>query len=505
MRLAPKLIADWPKLAWVATMRPGEEMVTVRHGPCVEAGEGWCVEAVWAGDFAKGDFDRTDLVFGTGVRLRDEGVVFVSSGTTTDRLWYCQDGEIWTVANSLPALLATIGLTMREDHHYFTDIRTITGGLANYTRTIPTTSADVSVLYFNNLLYDGREFRELDKPDGAPHFESFQDYYAFLKRTAEALADNMADASRTHSISPLTSVSSGYDASATAVIARHAGCTQAVTIRQAASFWRGSDSGEDIARSLGLSCKAYDLTAGDYPHEEAVWCVSGRASILNWTPFDYPQPLCLFFTGCRGDMVWDRTDRQVSDPFVVPSVSDMGICEFRLIRGVFHCVVPFWGLRHVNEIRAITRREEMQPWTLGTDYDRPIARRIVEEAGVPRGAFAVRKKNTSSESYFLWPYSPAARSSFKGYLRSRDVYVPPDWLVGLLWRIVTLDRLFYLNVTSKLKLWDMALRIRLRLQANRLLFHWSNHEMTAMYQRGLAAAGESADTTAQALPGRQEG
>jgi len=495
MKLETKLIAGWPKLAWVAEIPPGGERLVVHHGPCVETGEGWCVEAVWAGDFSGGDFDRTDLVFGTGVRLRDQGAVFVASGTTTDRLWYCRSGDAWRVSNSLPALLAAADLHLLADHDYLAEIRTITGGLSNYTRRIPTTSADVHVLYFNNLLYDGREFRELQKPDAAPHFQSFDDYYGFLKRTAQALAVNMSDAARTHRISALASVSSGYDAAAAAVIARHAGCTRAVTIRRATSFWRGSDSGAEIARRLGLACRAYDRTAGDYPHEEAVWAVSGRASILNWTLFDYPEPLCLFFSGCRGDMVWNRTDQSVSDPFVVPSVSDMGLCEFRLIRGVFHCVVPFWGLRHVNEIRAITRREEMQPWTLGTDYDRPIARRIIEQAGVPRGTFALRKKNTSTESYFLWPYSPTARASFKRYLRSRGVYVPPDWLVWLLRRIVALDRLIYLNVTSKLKLWDIALRIRLRLQANRLLFHWSHHEMTAMYKRPLKAAGESAETT----------
>ena len=91
MKLLTKVIREWPKLTWVAELRQGCETVSARHGPCVEVGEDYCVEAVWAGEFGAADFDRTDLVFGTGVRLRDEGVVFVASGTTTDLLWYCQD------------------------------------------------------------------------------------------------------------------------------------------------------------------------------------------------------------------------------------------------------------------------------------------------------------------------------------------------------------------------------------------------------------------------------
>ena len=57
MKLLPKLIADWPKLAWVASFADRSDTVKVCHGPMVEFGDDWCVEAVWAGDFAEGDFD----------------------------------------------------------------------------------------------------------------------------------------------------------------------------------------------------------------------------------------------------------------------------------------------------------------------------------------------------------------------------------------------------------------------------------------------------------------
>jgi len=39
--------------------------------------------------------------------------------------------------------------------------------------------------------------------------------------------------------------------------------------------------------------------------------------------------------------------------------------------------------------------EEMMPYTLNNDYDRPIPRRIAEESGVPRELFGQEKKAAS--------------------------------------------------------------------------------------------------------------
>ena len=45
-----------------------------------------------------------------------------------------------------------------------------------------------------------------------------------------------------------------------------------------------------------------------------------------------------------------------------------------------------------GKVREI-RLEEMYPYYMNTDYDKPIARRIVEEAGIPRDAFGGKNKN----------------------------------------------------------------------------------------------------------------
>ncbi|MBW2184956.1 MAG: hypothetical protein JRG71_00720 [Deltaproteobacteria bacterium] len=485
MRINSQQLDGWPKLAWVASVPLGSDTVTVLHGAMVEANDHWCVEAVWAGDFETGDFDKTDLVFGSGVRLREGKVVFVASGSSTDRIWHCCRKDTVFASNSLPALLAVAGLSLLDDHHYFRDIRTVCNGLSKYTRTIPVADGTVSVQYFNNLILEEGKLIEDEKADCAPHFGSYEDYQCFLQDTAEQLSQNMNHPERKNHVKPLTTVSSGYDSCATAVVAKYAGCTNAVTIKQSASYWRGSDSGEDVSKYLNLIPTVYNIKAKQYPWEEAVWAVSGRASILNWTQFDFPEPLCAFFTGCRGDTLWNLAENNSVDPFKVPSVSDMGIAEWRLSAGVFHVVVPFWGLRHVNELREISRSPEMKPWSVGGGYDRPIARRLVEESGVPRDAFAVLKKNSSSEEYFTWPHSSEANESFEQFLREKNIFVPPRWLVPILRNIIQFDRLFFLNVTSRYKLPDIGLRIKLRIRASWLLFHWGNEKLKDTYLAGL--------------------
>ena len=487
MELRFNKLIDWPSLSWVSSIPLTENLMTVYHGPMVETAADWFAEAVWAGDFESGNFDQTDLVFGTGARVRGEKIVFVASGTSTDRLWHCQRKGSLFVSNSLPALLAVAEIDLINEHHYFRDIRTICNGLSNYKRTIPVSDGDLNIHYFHNLIFQRGQLIEQEKPDTTPHFSCYKDYWTFLKDTSEQLSKNFNHVNRRNTIKPLASVSSGYDSCASAVVGKNAGCTHAVTITQSSSFWRGSDSGKEVAEYLGLIPMIYNIRASHYPNEAAVWAVSGRASVLNWTQFDFPKPLCAFFTGCRGDTVWDLSTKEVKNPFRVPSVSDMGIAEWRLSAGVFHVVVPFWGLRRVNELRAISHSAEMKPWSVGGSYDRPIARRIVETSGVPRNSFGVLKKNTSSEEYFTWPYSTDAKQSFRKFLHSCHTYVPPNWLVLILRKIVQLDRLIFLNVTAPLRLPDIGLRIRLRLRASWLLFHWGNNILKKTYRKGLAS------------------
>jgi hypothetical protein len=476
------MIPDWPKLAWLAKCPKNAGMITVYHGPCVETHEQWCVEAAWAGNFAEGNFDQTDLIFGSGIRCRTDQVVFVSSGTTEDRLWHCQKNEFFYASNSLPCLLAGAKLKLRDDYPYSEDIRSISSGVKKCVRSIPTVSESIQILYFHNLVYDGNHFKEVEKPDTVSSFETYSDYYNFLVSSAQILRDNLKNSNRRYPIIPLATVSTGYDSCAAAVIAKHAGCQQAVTIEQSTSFWRGSDSGMDVACQLGLACKTYNRTAKRYPLEETIWSVNGRAGTVNWTLFDYPEPLCLLFTGSYGDGVWDRRRIQLADPLAGAAAGLGGLCEFRLFKGIFICSVPFWGRRHFNEVQNISFSKEMGPWTLYNDYDRPIPRRIVEEAGVFRDAFGKRKKNTSLETPFLWPYSPETKARFRKFLKNHNLYAPSDIVLAMIRLGSYANSIIYTNLTRRLG-WSNIGERYLKFKAHSLLFYWSNHELCLHYER----------------------
>ena len=59
----------------------------------------------------------------------------------------------------------------------------------------------------------------------------------------------------------------------------------------------------------------------------------------------------------------------------------------------------------------------MLPWKLGTgSYDRPIARRIAEEAGVPRAAFGQHKLGAGLSS--AWRLNAESERDFEDFLRS---------------------------------------------------------------------------------------
>jgi hypothetical protein len=489
MKLAHKLVTGWPKLAWVSKLKQKSDVTTIYHGSSVEVNEHWCVEAVWAGDYKNGEFDQTDLIFGSGVRCRDKGVVFVSSGSTMDRLWYYSIGEFYFVANSLPALMAVSGTSFLKDHsHYVRDINTIVKGLSGYTKQIPCKEGKLRLVYFDNLFWDGVGLTEIVKPDTAPHFDRFETYAAYLMDTASLLAKNMNDPARSHTITPMVTVSEGYDSSMAAVIAQKAGCRQSVTIGRSTSLWRGSDSGEEVAEYLGMECKVCDRTARRYLREESIWAVAGRASILNWTLFDYPESLCFLFTGPYGDNMWSRNQWEFNDPLQWTLPSNGGIGEFRLFKGIFHCPVPFWGMRHLQEIWDITASKEMEPWSIPGGYDRPVPRRIVEEAGVPRHAFGLRKKNTSHDEPMLWPYTPEAADSFRRFLTDRGVLSSGPLGVWMQRKSASLVHLIESNLPRSFSVKARKQRKQSMDETANLLFQWANIELSKTYIECLVTA-----------------
>jgi hypothetical protein len=67
------------------------------------------------------------------------------------------------------------------------------------------------------------------------------------------------------------------------------------------------------------------------------------------------------------------------------------LSEFRARVGFLLVVPPFFGALSHPSVSTISRSAEMEPWSVGGRYDRPVPRRLAEEQGVAREAFGGRK------------------------------------------------------------------------------------------------------------------
>ncbi len=107
----------------------------------------------------------------------------------------------------------------------------------------------------------------------------------------------------------------------------------------------------------------------------------------------------VLFTGYHGDKAWAKDAPDLSPNVVRGDPTGLSLSEFRLRAGFMHCPVPFLGVRAIADLHRISLSAEMSPWDVPGDYSRPICRRIVEEAGVPRHLFGMEKQ---AASVVLW-------------------------------------------------------------------------------------------------------
>ena len=488
-RLTCRRVSGWPKLAWVATMNLGSDTVSVLHGPCVETNTDWCVEAVWAGDFPDGDFDLTDVVVGTGVRVRGDTVAFVSSGDTLNRLHHFKENETLYVSNSLPALMALADLTLISDYDYASAMESIKDGLVSYVREIPSTRGAIRLTYFHNLVGSGAIISEIRKPSSTPDFIDFATYRDYLFASARRVGENARAPERRHGIRLLATVSSGYDFPAAAVLAREAGAHEAVTIGEARRDRRHifdlNNSGAPVARQLGMTCKIYSRTQKNYPFEDALWASMGNVGDINMAIFDYGRKLCLLFVGFMGDVLWDKNAQQM-EPLHRKDTSGARFGECRLELGVFNCSPVFWGCQNEQQIYALSKRQEMLPWTLGTDYDRPIPRRLAEEGGVERGAFGTRKRVSSFNRRYGRPLSVDLREDFAKFMVRRGDRAVSGLLEGASLVLRGVDSLILRKVPGAVR---FSCRGWVALPSPSMFFIWANERRKNRYLVSLQQAG----------------
>lgn len=384
----------WPSLAWVAELHIGSTDVSLFCGDKVECRDEWFCEAVWDGDFSEGNFHSTDVIFGSGGRVDDRNILFVSSGSTVDRLQWVKRADRIFVSNSLVALAVIAELKFDPSCDRFLNVfLSIVKGIDKYERHLPCEEGDVNLCYFHNLKWDGRCLSEVAKPNGSRRFTSYNQYTQFLKNSVEAIVRNGADSERCLNFESLGTLSTGYDSTCVSVLGKASGLDTVICFKRPG----GRDYGGDIADSLDLIRLDADIDRWrdlDTPEPEFL-SVDGVGAEVLFTSLEEELRGKLLLTGYHGDKIWDFDAEHSSPDLVRGDLSGLSLAEFRLRAGFLHCAIPFLGARSVADIIQISKSDEMSAWNTGQGYSRPIPRRIAEEAGVPRKAFGNAKSFAS--------------------------------------------------------------------------------------------------------------
>jgi len=428
-----ELVESLPRLAWCARVRRGERVVRVLHGPWVETGGGWFVEGAWDGPFPGGDFLDAATLLGSAGRVTDTGVSFRTASHTLERLQYLRLGEDQVlVSNSLAFLFAEAGDGPDPQYLFYEhDLISYIDGFSHLVRRIPTRRGGaVELVYCATLQVDDALRIVQHRPLRPRPFSDYADYLGFLRQKLAALHQNATDPSRRRSrYTPVTTISSGYDSPACAVLARELGCTKALSFRKARAedFGDVEDSGREIGRHLGITVIEYDrqdyLKRGDYPEAEFLTMGTGGEEVI----MSVLEPHLvggILYTGYLGDRLWSRVhpaDERTAREFHMRFPSGSSMTEFRLRVGFIHLPVAPLAFASHPSLHRISNSDEMRPWRARNPrYDRPIARRLLEEAGVPGHLFGQVKRAVTQPFYHNEPLSrilsPRSYRDFTAYV-----------------------------------------------------------------------------------------
>ena len=434
-------VSTLPRLAWCARVDAGGDVVSVFHGSWVETRPESFIEGAWNGPFDAQDFVTATTLCGTGGRMEQDRVRFTTSIDALGTLFtIAKDGSLY-VSNS-PAFVMTAADEEPDDiYPFYTHdlLRIFRRGLHGPTGYLRLNSRNRLGVHFSTLItVDARGVMTFDRHRLCEVPTDFRSYKNLLLDAVASVFENATDASRKLRCRPVAAMSRGYDSTAAAALAAAKGCADAFTLTDSRREDSGADSGADNARRLGMACKEYDRW-------QYLELDGGVDAEFGYDPASSHMPLAAVEEQLAGRIV---VDGQFGDTNWTPSRSELatelsrpwnrytiglGFIEFRLRTGYQVLAPASVGARHTRAIHDIGVSEEMRPWSIGGDYDRPIPRRIAEEAGLPRDSFGMRKLATG-HSHLNDPsrFSAKALDDYREFVRKHHARTPR--LLHAYWR-----------------------------------------------------------------------
>jgi hypothetical protein len=405
-----------PPLAWLATI--DKLTVNARCGSSVRITDQGFFEGTWSGPPGLDSIARQETIFGSGIVIDGRNLVIVTPAHILESLFMAHesDGRL-LVSNSLVCLLVATGRQLREDVLYPPVFSAINRGLSHATIEVPTTTAPLINQYFENIVVNvDNSLTVRPKPRGKPP-TGYADYAAMV---SDRVASAFANAAQ---YGPVVAMSTGYDSTASAAVAARFGCTEAFSFRSGwpwAGYFGEDDYPDVAARALGLEVHVFERMAyqdcDDQPEAEFLATgLSGEDVVYrSMEPALHKR---LMVSGFWGGGAWRGNDRP---NLMRTDLSGASMAEFRVRMDMLHLPLPYIGAIHQRDLARIRKSDEMLPWRVGGVYDEPVARRLAEEAGVPRGSFGVQKRATSHRIHVMGldALSPSGRASFEAFAGS---------------------------------------------------------------------------------------
>lgn len=388
-----------PPLSWLATIEEGNDIIEVLAGCAVEIFDNFFVSGVWDGEFEKGDFDNCNFSCCTGARLYGDRVTFLTPHHINACIFAIKEKDSLFLSNSASFLLAFTDNKFDPNYYeYDNDFCCETLGERNlrppYHSSAPLLNKSKLFIYsYTKIVVDKNLNIDLVKRSSNFQFDNFFSYRKGVSDTLNLLSKNSSSSKRKYNYGMMATVSRGYDATTCAVFAKEIGCDEAFTFNRPSHY--KDDCGTEIAKLLGYStiheCDG-DFAKSNTEYIEAADFASGDSGVL--ITFEGYKDLLrnkLLFCGFQGDEFWGIDHPPYNDLYYPIEGSNSNSYEIFLQTNTVLIMIPYIGADHATQIYNISLANEMAPWRLGVKYDRPICRRIVEEAGVSREMFGQKK------------------------------------------------------------------------------------------------------------------
>lgn len=346
-------------------------------------------------------------------------------------LFGVRKGDRLYVSNSMPFVLAESGEQLDPDYYdYEYDLNSTMLGYEHCRRCTPLLGGNKLLIYRGCRITVDADFNITEERQNHKFpMGDFSEYKASVLGVMQRMVENAQSPKRKHQYGMASTISRGYDACASSALASMVGCDTSLSLVNPPKYLK--DDGREIARTMGytniLEGDGNEFLKNEKLLEAQGSCTGTSGGGAAFICFEKYTNGKILFGGERGDSLWERLHANVNDDMDFTNGNTLaqtgGNIEPHLWNNTIAIEVPLIGCNQWTDTARISNSKEMKPWSVRDSYDRPIARRIVEEAGVGREEFGRAKMGAGITMHYetkktiARKMSPMSYASFSSYCK----------------------------------------------------------------------------------------